>query len=634
NTIIGASVSSITTTSAQLSWQAPADLPGGGAAASYDIRYSNSPITEINFGSATALTGEPSPAAPGTVQTYVIAGLNPSTVYYTTIKSQDAVGNVSLISNVVNFTTQAPADVSPPTTPTGLSTTAVLTSQINVIWNASSDNVGVIRYRLERCQDVSCATFAEIATPNVTNYSNTGLAVNTTYQYRVRAEDAAGNLSGYSTIASAATTDTVAPTVSITSPASNDTVAGTIPVTANATDNIGVLGVQFLLDGVNLGSEDTTAPYSISWNTTSVLDGSHILTARARDAAANVTTSGGITVNVLNNPPPPFNFSLSSDGNKGVAQGASVANTITATLVSGTTRTVSFSASGFPSGATGVFLPINCDPGCSTVLTITTLPTTPVGPVTITVTGVGNGTTRTVSFQLSVTPPPSNKFKNNDRIAVRSQSGSGAEVRSSASISSTLLTTQPDGTLGTVVGGPIFADGLHWWQIDYDTTGGIGTNTDGWSVEDNLLIAVFATGAKFAPHVEGNVLATRNFTVNVLQRNASTTLFTFTSLPDAQQEIPITITTLLEGTYDLLVHSPSFLKEKVNDVVITSSTVITLPALRGGDFNNDGVINEIDWSFMNPRWFSTDATADLNGDGVVNSVDFSYMNKNWNAVGN
>ncbi len=76
---------------------------------------------------------------------------------------------------------------------------------------------------------------------------------------------------------------------------------GTINVTANATDNIGVVGVQFLLDGVNLGAEDLASPYSVSWNTLTAINGNHTLTARARDAAGNTATSASMIVSV-NNP--------------------------------------------------------------------------------------------------------------------------------------------------------------------------------------------------------------------------------------------------------------------------------------------------------------------------------------------
>ncbi len=99
--------------------------------------------------------------------------------------------------------------------------------------------------------------------------------------------------------------DNTPPTVSITSPASGATVSGTITITATASDNRGVAGVQFQLDGANGGGEDTTAPYSAPWDTTTASNGAHTLTAVARDTAGNWTTSSPVTVTVSNAPPPP-----------------------------------------------------------------------------------------------------------------------------------------------------------------------------------------------------------------------------------------------------------------------------------------------------------------------------------------
>ena len=99
--------------------------------------------------------------------------------------------------------------------------------------------------------------------------------------------------------------DTTPPSVSVTSPASGATVSGTITVSASASDNVGVVGVQFQLDGANAGSEDTSAPYSVPWDTTSASNGSHTITAVARDAAGNRTTSSPVTVTVSNAPLPP-----------------------------------------------------------------------------------------------------------------------------------------------------------------------------------------------------------------------------------------------------------------------------------------------------------------------------------------
>ena len=94
--------------------------------------------------------------------------------------------------------------------------------------------------------------------------------------------------------------DSIPPTVVLTAPAAGATVSATVSVSANAADNVGVVGVQFLLDGVSLGAEDTTAPYSVSWNTLGATNGTHMLTARARDAGGNATTSAVRHVTVSN----------------------------------------------------------------------------------------------------------------------------------------------------------------------------------------------------------------------------------------------------------------------------------------------------------------------------------------------
>src|SRR6266550_3488691 len=79
-------------------------------------------------------------------------------------------------------------------------------------------------------------------------------------------------------LGSASPSDTTLPTVSITAPAGGAVLTGTTAVTANASDNVGVVGVQFKVDGAHLGAEDTTAPYSTSWDTATASNGSHSLT--------------------------------------------------------------------------------------------------------------------------------------------------------------------------------------------------------------------------------------------------------------------------------------------------------------------------------------------------------------------
>jgi hypothetical protein len=108
-TIIGS-----TETTASLRWSAVGDDSLTGTASSYDIRYSTSPITTTNWGSATQVTGEPVPAVSGTVTNFTVTGLTRQTTYYFAMKVTDDAGNPSAISNVVNVTTPdqtAPAAV-------------------------------------------------------------------------------------------------------------------------------------------------------------------------------------------------------------------------------------------------------------------------------------------------------------------------------------------------------------------------------------------------------------------------------------------------------------------------------------------------------------------------------------------
>src|SRR5437773_183614 len=91
--------------------------------------------------------------------------------------------------------------------------------------------------------------------------------------------------------------------VTITSPADGSPVSGTIPVTASVTiiGALTVAGVQFKLDGNNLGAEDTSAPYSVPWNTTTASNGSHTLTAVAREGLlGTLWTSDPVRVTVSN----------------------------------------------------------------------------------------------------------------------------------------------------------------------------------------------------------------------------------------------------------------------------------------------------------------------------------------------
>ena len=130
------------------------------------------------------------------------AALAGSTNYTATITTaaKDAAGNALAANYAWSFTTGVVPDTTAPSTPAGLSASAVSESQINLSWSASTDNVAVTGYRVYR----GGAPLTTVG--NVTTYqNNTGLTASTSYSYTVQAIDAAGNASGQSTVATATT---------------------------------------------------------------------------------------------------------------------------------------------------------------------------------------------------------------------------------------------------------------------------------------------------------------------------------------------------------------------------------------------------------------------------------------------
>jgi hypothetical protein len=149
-------------------------------------------------------------------------------------------------------------DSSPPTAPSNLLATAAGSGGASLTWTASSDNVGVTNYLLERCQGPGCTTFAQISTSTTTTYADAGLSSNTSYSYRTRATDAAGNLSGYSNISTATTNQSTASSISFVQVAfaTPQSPQLTVPVTFTSAQTSGNLNV------VVVGWNDTSAVVS------------------------------------------------------------------------------------------------------------------------------------------------------------------------------------------------------------------------------------------------------------------------------------------------------------------------------------------------------------------------------------
>ena len=230
----------------------------------------------------------------GTTQS-LFTSLDPTKVYWIAVTCVDTSANESGFSNVISA---QPRDVTAPTTAMTAPASGSTVSGTVTVSATATDDVAVVgvQFRLDGT-DLG----PEDTTSPFSMSWDTTMVPNGTHAIGAIARDAAGNTTTTSRNVTVSNSDVTPPVVSMTAPSGGATVIGTITLSATASDNIGVAGVQFQVDGVNFGSEDTLAPYSISWSSTSVLNGSHTITARARDAAGNRTTSAGVAVTV-NNP--------------------------------------------------------------------------------------------------------------------------------------------------------------------------------------------------------------------------------------------------------------------------------------------------------------------------------------------
>ena len=148
-------------------------------------------------------------------------------------------------------------------------------------------------------------TFSITGSVNHSQFVN-GLVDGGNYNYYVRCQDGSGNMNNVSAIINfsiAQFLDTTAPSVFITSPFNSSTVSGITIVTAIASDNIGIAGIQFKLNGLNIDLEDITDPYSIIWDTTKIANDIYALVAVARDTSNNNATSLPVIITVNNTLP-------------------------------------------------------------------------------------------------------------------------------------------------------------------------------------------------------------------------------------------------------------------------------------------------------------------------------------------
>jgi hypothetical protein len=219
-----ASIAQTTSNSVNLTWTASGDDSLTGTASQYDLRYSTALITSANFASATQVTGEPTPGAPGASQSHTVTGLQPATTYWFAIKTVDDASNWSLVSNVVSRTTLAAPDVTRPAT-ASLAVSAVNDTSATLAWTAVGDDslTGTaasyeVRYSTAPITIANFASATAVTGVPVPSVAGTAQSVvvrtlsrQVTYYFALRTTDDAGNPSALSNVPSATTTDTAAP---------------------------------------------------------------------------------------------------------------------------------------------------------------------------------------------------------------------------------------------------------------------------------------------------------------------------------------------------------------------------------------------------------------------------------------
>lgn len=221
-------------------------------------------------------------------------------IYHSALSAQD-------ISALYDLGSAPPAP--PDTTPPSVSLTSpadgATVSDMVTVSAISVDNIAVagVRFFLDFLDGITLSGEDTISPYEIV--WNTASTSNGIHSLFAVSRDTSNN---YATSTSISVTvdnvpppqDTTPPSVSIASPANGSTILGTVAISADASDDTGVSFVRFAIDGSYLGAADSSAPYGTVWNTITMPNGTHSITAEARDAADNVATSASVTVTVDN----------------------------------------------------------------------------------------------------------------------------------------------------------------------------------------------------------------------------------------------------------------------------------------------------------------------------------------------
>jgi chitodextrinase len=598
--------------------------------------------SQVEYGLTTSYgTSSTLDSAQATFHSVTLSGLSAATTYNFRVKSRDAAGNLALGSNQT-FTTLAAPDTTAPTAPSSLTASSVTTTRVDLAWTASTDAVGVTGYRVERCSgSTSCSNFSQIGTSAAASYFDTPLTASTAYRYRVRANDAAGNLSAYSNIVTVTTPAPVnqAPTGSLDGVNGLNQVFGW----SQDPDNTSVANIVHLYFDKNAGTAGAVAvPVTASDFRSDV--GNHAFNYNIPDSLKDGLThqvwAWGID---LTNPASNNSQLAGSPKTFNIAPPATapVITAFTATpsgITSGQSSTLAWTVTGTPTPS------LSLNQGIGTV-TGSSRSVSPTVTTTYILTATNSAGSVTQSVTVTVSPAP-------DTTAPSVPTATFATSTALGQITVTWNVSTDTGGSG-LAGYKIFrCTGTGCTpNLQVGTSAVTTFNNTGLAKNTTYTYAVSAyDGAGNSSSLSGSASATtqavrRKIRIRLESVSSNNTTsgklaildgqnvvlsevsFTTDSTGEAQVEIPDS----MPATASLRVTANGFLPRKVNAVNLSDLSLleVTIPQLLGGEFNSDSLINSLDFSIMNGKWQTSDNLTDLNKDGQVNSLDFAFLSKNW-----
>ena len=403
NSVIASTTPSLTTSPATsvgtsiITWNGSITFDGGASSTAEGFVYGTSSTLT---GSSIATTSISGTFGVGSFSTTTL-NLLTNTNYYFEAFATNALG--TSYGSILSTTTLT---VAVPTLTTSVATSV---STSTAALNANISSLGgtlITQSGFAYCISSASCTSTNLGTGTATttlgaqgstgpfSQSLTGLTANETYYFRAYAVNSAGTSTG--SIKSFNTTDTNPPKVSMTLPTSGSTVNGSsVSLAATSTDDVGVVGVQFLLDGTtNIGSliTSTSSPntYTTTWDSTGItIYGSHTIYAVAHDAAGNYATS---TVGVIvDNVKPNLVSAVYNTVNQTITVGLST-TTNSATITKSNNGGFTVTQTGSPGTTYSVYSIAPGSDNAHIVLTTADMTTAGGSGVIVTYTAGGNGT--------------------------------------------------------------------------------------------------------------------------------------------------------------------------------------------------------------------------------------------------